>query len=560
MKLVWHIVWKDLRRLRWWALAWIAVLALPVVQGFVLLYRNPLPIAPGTWTPSQIQNWLRIFEAVAAYLLTLVLLQEDAVAGTRQFWVTRPISNTRLLAAKVLGLVVVFIALPIAISLPWWLWCGFGGSQIGPAAFELILSAALVVLPAAAIAVITDSLGRALLWTLVFIAVVFANVAWFTTVIRSGHDVATLATRVVLSVTLVLVELAGIVLLRFLLRARMWPVVVLLAVMAGSVWFARSVSWVWFTEPRPVHPERAAALELGEPTFTERNTRVTGRLFARQVDVVFPIRQLPSEGNLVGLYATQQWRVGEMELAQPYQSLGIVAPFRNELGLHAPPADPETTAAWTKHWKERDPDRPVPRLSADDPIVDPRITEYTTLPRAVVAAGAAEPLGFRTRMWFALERAELGAETQLEERRWHAGRGVGLRVHEVYDVGDVLAADVVSTAPVTVSTWMTGVLRPRMRAIFDPRLIAIHRGRGEVGQARPDKPVVMTVNGVAIAWARVSISGGRIFRGMTWLQRPGWREGVSLGVVEPYTVAVFSRDVEVPHVKFEVRDETKETK
>ena len=71
------------------------------------------------------------------YLLVAAIVQEDAVAGPA-FWQTRPISGPRLLAGKALGLFLMLGLLPVLVSIPWWLACGFGGSEICRAAAETL--------------------------------------------------------------------------------------------------------------------------------------------------------------------------------------------------------------------------------------------------------------------------------------------------------------------------------------------------------------------------------------------------------------------------------------
>src|SRR3954470_6120026 len=117
MKLLFHIVANDLRRLRFWLMAWVVVLALPILEGVRTLRVDPLDDA--TWNLQDEMAWATMLEIGVAYLLMLLLVQGDAVVGTRQFWLTRPISGQRLLAAKTVGAAVVLWIIPLLVSLPW---------------------------------------------------------------------------------------------------------------------------------------------------------------------------------------------------------------------------------------------------------------------------------------------------------------------------------------------------------------------------------------------------------------------------------------------------------
>ena len=62
MKLVLHIVGKDLRRLRWWLLAWVGTLALPILVGVRLPNAAPVRTSIGRFGEymkfTQLISWL----------------------------------------------------------------------------------------------------------------------------------------------------------------------------------------------------------------------------------------------------------------------------------------------------------------------------------------------------------------------------------------------------------------------------------------------------------------------------------------------------------------------
>ena len=181
MKLALHIVWKDFLRLRWGLATWWTLLAGKLGLGFALIYF----VGDGQWPQSGHGSawWsedrlgtllaaIGVLERVLAYFLTAILVQEDALVGSSPFWVTRPISGGRLLVAKFTGWLVLLWLSGVVLTLPWWIACGFGGREIAQGALELLAFQAVAALPAALAASLTDTLSRAVVWSLVLVAAV----------------------------------------------------------------------------------------------------------------------------------------------------------------------------------------------------------------------------------------------------------------------------------------------------------------------------------------------------------------------------------------------------
>lgn len=149
MKLVWHIIRKDLRRLASTFAGW-------AVAGVYLVFYNELNIVQRSiWDNLGIVA-LFTFLALGIALIAAVI-QEDGLCGANEFWRTRPIAAGRLLAAKLTLVLVSFVAIPMAFALA--LRPGHGG--------ELVAIGALTVyvLAFAAVASCTKDLGQFLLVT-----------------------------------------------------------------------------------------------------------------------------------------------------------------------------------------------------------------------------------------------------------------------------------------------------------------------------------------------------------------------------------------------------------
>lgn len=158
MSLVWHIVRKDFRRLRWPLAAW---LALPLAQWTLMSASSGTAMDPaafeGMITMSNV--WIGLTWATGVILVAW-LVMEDGLVSTQAFWRTRPISGARLLAAKGLGAALMFGILPVMVMTPVWLTVGFSGREWGLAAAELFSKHAIFTVVAFALACVTETGGQ----------------------------------------------------------------------------------------------------------------------------------------------------------------------------------------------------------------------------------------------------------------------------------------------------------------------------------------------------------------------------------------------------------------
>src|SRR5215475_12083909 len=101
---------------------------------------------------------------LVCWLLVISAIHQEKLPGSRQYWLTRPYAWTELLASKVL-FVAAFINLPLAVYHV--AVCAAVGVPIADHLQALLwrqfFFTAFYILPAAALAAITRSLGRALL-------------------------------------------------------------------------------------------------------------------------------------------------------------------------------------------------------------------------------------------------------------------------------------------------------------------------------------------------------------------------------------------------------------
>jgi hypothetical protein len=161
--LTWHIVKKDLRQMAPAVGAW---LALVVASALVVrLVEMPVEVAMG----GEVKSWLNGMRMVVGslagaggvlgVLLMAQLVQEDALMGTEATWRTRPIGRGRLLAAKLLGAVVMFILAPVVVLLPIWLASGFSTAELAEAVGSVAAAQGAMIVLAGSVAAMTRDLG-----------------------------------------------------------------------------------------------------------------------------------------------------------------------------------------------------------------------------------------------------------------------------------------------------------------------------------------------------------------------------------------------------------------
>ena len=154
-----HIFRKDTRR-HWREIA----LSLAILVAFAWH-------EPSQWMPQRLaehplraifSGWLTPMVLIGWFLLIVRVVHEEVLAGDRQFWVTRPYEWKKLLAAKVLFLVV-FVNVPLLIVQTFLLSrAGFAPTRYLTGLLYLqLLWVLTLILPLITLATVTSSLGQA---------------------------------------------------------------------------------------------------------------------------------------------------------------------------------------------------------------------------------------------------------------------------------------------------------------------------------------------------------------------------------------------------------------
>lgn len=549
MKRVLHIVAKDLRRLRGWVIGWLATLTVPLVMGVMVLQNEP--------TRSQLNTIGAVLvavlalQAVVAYVMAILLVQADRVVGTNAFWVTRPISGGRLLTAKMVTAVLMFVGGAILLYLPWWLFSGLGVREIIGAMVELVPPTAAVVVPAMLIGALTDSLGRALLWSLIVAAVGVMVPAFFTVVLTnaSAQFAADLALFFVIGCVATLLAMATAVAMLYRTRRyTRW-----LAVPAAGLVLAMAVGrfaplvWRPANEPSEWRAERAAqaTVEFHDayslPGAPSRNTLERWD----NAWVGFTLKGTPPDLIVEGIGARQRWtwesgaHVGRESRLNVRTSSGTPM-----LGFKWLPPDPETVEWWRQQ-------RRPPRFSSlSRPMSEPGdgiwLQANLPLPGSIADRLDREPASYAGSLWLTLRRPTIVNEVPLRLGSWNVGKAHGMRILGSESRDDAGIIRIVDTTPFS---WRESYREWRRRGRWfgarnDREYVLLNRVRNELlpvnGGAHSH-----IVAGVQLTWWELNVRGLQVRRADKWVTRPGWLDEVSVAFVRAVPESVFRRDISV---------------
>lgn len=145
------ILRKDLRRF-WWEIA-ITMAPLAILSW--------LDAQRYDFVPGPMEALLSVFLPIAWAYLVAVVVQEDGLVGGRQFWMVRPVASASLAIAKALFIVIAihipdFIADCIVVVSHGHLLVG----SLAPLLWKQAVVAAVVTIPAAALASVTENLAQ----------------------------------------------------------------------------------------------------------------------------------------------------------------------------------------------------------------------------------------------------------------------------------------------------------------------------------------------------------------------------------------------------------------
>jgi hypothetical protein len=276
MHLIWHIVRKDLRRL----LPWLALLIGAMLARYFNFY------APGyvpehndlsaLWQRAGIINDILLgLSLFATALAAATLVHDDAVIGDRTFWLTRPISGGRLLAAKTLTFTLALVVLPLVIQLGWWLFQRYSFADIAAQFPPMFARQAGTAFAAFCFALLTRNLGSFILTTLI---TTFAIVAAHGVLVEQWLKLPSRTddyNRTILELILALAVLPALIVYQYLTRRTRHTLVLF----GGLVALCLSIhaAWPWPLFQKTSRLEAMPALTADPATTASINTPVPAR-------------------------------------------------------------------------------------------------------------------------------------------------------------------------------------------------------------------------------------------------------------------------------------------
>lgn len=563
MKLIWHIVLKDLARLRMWLALWVALYLLQVGLGFGLLYGDGTNLDWPVWLQLA-SAALVLLQVVTGLIAICHLVHEDRVVGSDVDWRTRPVSPARLLVAKFLGAGLGFALLPVIMMAPWWLACGFEWPELWRAALSALGWQVLIIIPAFWLASLTDTIGRFLLWLLVG---VIALITVMLTLVFPGSptDPALTLSRIWAAVVIALGTGLGVTVHRFLTRRFATSVVFSLVGLNAAI--LTLVFWPWVgwsgTVTRPAElpgtmPTEAITMTLDQADAGAADPKHS----TSDVIVRFGFTDVPATAGIVGRRVDHAWTwpdglVVEREdrFGPDWSFNGMPPRLGPALGLPEPVPDPETEA-WLRQVQSA-----RPRGHPPGTVSDRRIRWVRSiLPASVVQRIGREQPRYTARVEAVLTRVEPLFEFPLADRSVHRQEGQTLRVTAVQPVG---TDRVEMTSVITTPAWQAGWRQSMNRLIGTLRVdpnnspfaftpvdtpLLINRASGEICLPNGRGRSVAQICGVTVSWSQMRALAPKVRRGEAWVVRdPQWFEAVNLCVVRARGVARLSREVQTDH-------------
>jgi hypothetical protein len=585
MKLIWHIVLKDVARHRWPLVAWLMMLIAPFALGLAAQNENGAEI-DRVIRFQQANVLLLIVQFSMGYFLISSFVQGDELTGTQMFWLTRPISGARLLAAKLIGIGLLFAILPVVCLLPWWLRCGLGLREIGWTAVETLGWQLLLIAPAFLLASLTADLGRVIMWSLLLIAGLFAGVIILQAKLRISLGdsyrsslAGVLFTRLWLAAAVLVVGAALVTTHQYLTRR--WARSVALA---GANWaiviLVGAIGWLdWsgaFDRTRLAAPPSIPSASLDELAITVMSADEGRKLSPlpnqpesySEVRVVLGIHGIPNDVRLLTEDIQQNWRWADsLSLQRPahtnyaYSGERDYYMLRKTLQLPEPRPDPETIqwqALAAQRWAERHPREKAPSRPAATikfPAGSVPLGISSALPASIVSRMESQPPSYEVALRGVILVPQLIAQFPVKAGCGGAGDNRTYRVLEQIET----KLQVVTTIPSVCRTglWQGAMGRQAGQKAYATRdrFYLVDHSTNEIGWVSLEysgSPRFVQIGGVVVAWEALAVSPGRVVRQGKWVfGDPQWADHSTLALLTDREAGSFTRDAKVE--RFEIK-------
>lgn len=352
MKTIWHLVKKDLLRLRWAWLLWTLLLLGEIALAEFILTPRSLDI---DWFRQMTMTHLLLFVGHVVLVIVLVSLtvMDDSPAGDHAFWLTRPISGLKLLAAKFGVMFLMFWLWPVLVAFPWWVYSGVHGLELLNGFTQAGMVNLAFIVPTWAVAVISRNFGRFLMvgFLISLGALVLVTVAVSRELIgNAGRGIMNFNPSV--PVNLALLSFLLVIVVQYVTRLSALSKGLLATGLFGAailIWF--DPRGAWFASPVPVMTLPNG--EVVQPIITETSLVISEGGDAR-IKLVCAVQGVPDEIALLGGSSALRldWSDGTEFLRE--NSIGIM-PYHTPMKLFAlgePTPDHETKRKYEHMMEE----------------------------------------------------------------------------------------------------------------------------------------------------------------------------------------------------------------
>lgn len=573
MKLIWHVIRKDLRAERWGLTLWAALYLAQIGLGVWLVAFKEVadPDAPRISqelvVPQLYSMALVALQALTTYFLTIRFIRADAWLGDA-FWRTRPLAAWTMFGAKLTGAVVTLGFGAVLLLSPWWVWAGVAPGDLPWLAVETLGYQILIIAFGFLLGALASDWGRVVLWTIMLMVGMFvwigaaqmaSNLALGGAAQVSFADL--LAGRMwqaaVLTVPCLLAIAAHQAVTRRLVRS------LLLVAAWGGLMFGLGQQLPWLARLEPSAVKRSeGVVDVGAATQVALRSGVTALPYPRSnltrdegwVQVPLVVRGVPA-GYAVRVRQIQhEWRWAGGPVVERYGSgasiqgsrLDRIARLIGGSALNPPPLDAETLRwqeAQQRQVEARRRERglpagvSVPRArpveSGDESSIT--LTEHVLLPRSILARLREQPAEYVATLRLGYARLELKQDLPLDRSSQWESRDGRIRLQPVETMASEPRFRTLRLAPAYWSTGLWNKGTPalafnRRRDFARTEIYLLNPSEGGLVNAQfSSRASPCFIAGIQIDAGEFTLRGRKVVRNGVWTDAdPHWKDHSSL--------------------------------
>jgi hypothetical protein len=285
-----HIVGKDVRRLRWLLVLWVAILGTRIVFAAAATRYTGETFGPA-FALQELGGIVGMLETLLLALLVARLVHEEPLVGLNAFWLTRPYSPGMLLAAKLLIASGALVLLPVIADVLTMSMFHAGASAQLRASSVFLSSHVIWMLPLFVLAALTPSLGVfaiAIVGVIAALSLAIAALVSMTAFYVDESETylpAMTSDRTPAIVSLVVFTAATLSVIVYQYRRRRWRIAIAMAAVGLVATLMVPAFWPWpFARSAPIEAGSWAADTTATTAVLDRSMPMQiseSRVFSR---------------------------------------------------------------------------------------------------------------------------------------------------------------------------------------------------------------------------------------------------------------------------------------